>query len=61
MLGRRGREASPQASAGPAGFAAKADDLESLRGAVVDAASVGAGLWLSYLLHCSTSRSPRVP
>jgi hypothetical protein len=49
MLGRRGREASPQASAGLAGFAAKADDLESLRSAVVDGASVGAGLWLSYL------------
>jgi hypothetical protein len=33
----------------PAGFAAKATDLETLRSAVVDAASVGAGLWLSYL------------
>jgi uncharacterized protein YjbI with pentapeptide repeats len=30
-------------------FAGKARDLESLRDAVVDAASVGAGLWLSYL------------
>jgi len=30
-------------------FAAKAKDLEALRDAVVDAASVGAGLWLSYL------------
>ena len=49
MLGRRGREPFPQSRAGPAGFAAKADDLESLRGAVVDAASVGSGLWLSYL------------
>src|ERR1043165_7658882 len=31
------------------GFAAKAADLEALRGAVVDAANVGAGLWFSYL------------
>jgi hypothetical protein len=30
-------------------YAAKAKDLEALRDAVVDAASVGAGLWLSYL------------
>ncbi|MDT4741752.1 pentapeptide repeat-containing protein [Bradyrhizobium sp. WYCCWR 12699] len=30
-------------------FAAKANDLEALRGAVVDAANVSAGLWLSYL------------
>jgi uncharacterized protein YjbI with pentapeptide repeats len=30
-------------------FAVKAKDLEALRAAVVDAASVGAGLWLSYL------------
>src|ERR1700730_13861104 len=30
-------------------FAAKANDLQALRDAVVDAASVGAGLWLSYL------------
>ena len=30
-------------------LAAKADDLEALRTAVVDAAAVGAGLWLSYL------------
>lgn len=30
-------------------FAAKARDLESLRTAVVDAASVGAGLWFSYI------------
>jgi uncharacterized protein YjbI with pentapeptide repeats len=30
-------------------FAGKARDLEALRDAVVDAASVGAGLWLSYL------------
>jgi hypothetical protein len=49
MLGRRSREASPRVSTGAGGFAAKADDLESLRGAVVDAAGVGTGLWLSYL------------
>src|SRR3984893_4850245 len=30
-------------------FADKAKDLEALRNAVIDAASVGAGLWLSYL------------
>jgi len=30
-------------------FAGKARDLEALRDAVVDAAGVGAGLWLSYL------------
>ena len=33
----------------PPALAAKADDLEALRSAVVDAASVGAGLWISYL------------
>jgi uncharacterized protein YjbI with pentapeptide repeats len=36
---------SPSAQA----FAAKAKDLDALREAVVDAAGVGAGLWLSYL------------
>jgi hypothetical protein len=30
-------------------FAAQAKDLGALRDAVVDAASVGAGLWISYL------------
>src|ERR1700730_16930130 len=30
-------------------FAAKATDLQALRDAVVDAAAVGGGLWLSYL------------
>jgi hypothetical protein len=30
-------------------FAAKADDLEAIRDAVVDAASVSGGLWISYL------------
>ena len=33
----------------PADFAKKATDLQALRDAVVDAASVGGGLWLSYL------------
>src|SRR4051812_37883209 len=42
--------ASPaEASPNVAEFAAKARDLEALRTAVVDAAGVGAGLWLSYL------------
>src|SRR5438309_2106812 len=31
------------------GFSAKAADLQALRDAVVDAAAVGGGLWLSYL------------
>ncbi len=34
---------------GSANFAAKAKDLQALRDAVVDAASVGAGLWISFL------------
>ena len=33
----------------PPPLAAKANDLEALRTAVVDAANVGAGLWVSYL------------
>jgi hypothetical protein len=33
----------------PTAFAAKARDLQALRDAVVDAAGVGGGLWLSYL------------
>src|SRR6266446_4372199 len=40
-------ETQPPTSA-PA-FAAKATDLDALRGAVIDAAGVGAGLWFSYL------------
>ena len=39
---------SPEAPSAPA-IAAKADDLEAIRSAVVDAAGVSAGLWLSYL------------
>src|SRR5436190_20184757 len=39
------KRADPSAKA----FAAKAKNLEVLRDAVVDAASVGAGLWFSYL------------
>jgi hypothetical protein len=42
--------ATGQAStATPTGLAAKAHDLEAIRDAVVDAAAVSAGLWLSYL------------
>jgi hypothetical protein len=48
MLARRNRELPPQKSEA-ASFAAKATDPRALRDAVVDAASVGAGLWLSYL------------
>jgi hypothetical protein len=33
----------------PPALAAKADDLEAVRGAVVDAAGISIGLWLSYL------------
>jgi hypothetical protein len=40
---------SKAAETAAAAFAAKAKDLEALRTAVVDAASVGAGLWFSYL------------
>jgi hypothetical protein len=51
------RAASPATEAGaPAGstpdlpeFAKKGDDLEAIKKAVDDAASVGGGLWLSYL------------
>jgi hypothetical protein len=39
----------PQPAIPTAAMATKANDLEALRNAVVDAASVGAGLWLSYL------------
>lgn len=40
------------------GLADKAKDLQALRDAVVDAASVGAGLWFSYLFACSTFSLP---
>ena len=49
MLARRNRELPPQKSEAAASFADKATDLQALRDAVVDAASVGTGLWLSYL------------
>src|ERR1700751_3698705 len=39
-----------QVSAGATIFSAKAKDLGSLRDAVVDAAGVSVGLWLTYLL-----------
>src|SRR5271163_583492 len=42
-------ELSPQKTAEPTSFEAKAKDLGALRDAVVDAASVSTGLWLSYL------------
>src|SRR6516165_2363301 len=48
MLTRRNRDLLPQKT-GPTPFAAKAKDLGALHEAVVDAASVGAGLWVSYL------------
>src|SRR5215469_7550649 len=47
MLGGRSRE-FPSHHTEPA-LAAKATDLDALRTAVVDAAGVGTGLWLSYL------------
>ena len=48
MLTRRNRDLLPQKTE-PTPFRAKAKDLGALRDAVVDAASVGAALWLSYL------------
>jgi uncharacterized protein YjbI with pentapeptide repeats len=48
MLARRNRDLTAQKSE-PTPFAARAKDLGALRDAVVDAASVGAGLWISYL------------
>src|SRR5271156_3365648 len=48
MLSRRNRGASPKGTT-PAAFASKATDLQALRDAVVDAARVSTGLWLSYL------------
>jgi uncharacterized protein YjbI with pentapeptide repeats len=48
MLTRRNRDLLPQKTE-PTPFAARAKDLGALRDAVVDAAGVGAGLWISYL------------
>ena len=48
MLTRQGRDLPPQ-KAEPTPFAAKAKDLGALRDAVVDAVTVGAGFWVSYL------------
>jgi hypothetical protein len=48
MFTRRNRDLPPQKTE-TIPFAAKARDLGALRDAVVDAASVGAGLWISYL------------
>jgi hypothetical protein len=48
MLSRRNREPPPSRTE-LTSFAARAKDLGALRDAVVDAAGVGTGLWLSYL------------
>ena len=44
-----GTAEAPEAVAQLPPLAGKANDLDALRGAVVDAANVGAGLWVSYL------------
>jgi hypothetical protein len=48
MLTRWKRDLLPQRTE-PTPFAARAKDLGALRDAVVDAAGVGAGFWISYL------------
>src|SRR5262245_22675260 len=48
MLARRNREMVPQKTE-PTLFADRAKDLGTLRDAVVDAATVSTGLWISYL------------
>src|SRR5215469_6548362 len=48
MLAKRNQGLLPQKME-PTPFAARAKDLGALRDAVIDAASVGAGLWISYL------------
>ena len=48
MISRRSRE-PPRQRTESTPFAAKAKDLGALRDAIVDAAGVSAGLWLSYL------------
>ena len=47
---RLGEAASAPGEATLPAFASKAEDLEALKKAVDDAAAVGGGLWLSYLL-----------
>jgi Pentapeptide repeats (8 copies) len=47
--GRSEEDAEPPIAPGAESFAKKADDLESIRGAVDDAAAVGGALWFSYL------------
>jgi hypothetical protein len=49
MRAKRTFESRFSKASAPADFAAKATDLQALRDAVVDAAAVGGGLWLSYL------------
>ena len=48
MLFRRNRDLLPQKTK-PTPFAARAADLGALHDAVIDAAGVGAGFWISYL------------
>ena len=48
MIGRRNQE-FPSHKTEQTPFAARAQDLGALRDAVVDAAGVSTGLWLSYL------------
>src|SRR4030088_711723 len=43
-------KSEPPEALGLPALAAKANDLEAIRSAVVDAAGISAGLWLSYLL-----------
>jgi hypothetical protein len=50
---RAERQAPPSAAADLPAIAAKADDLEEIKKAVEDAASVSGGLWLSYLFVLS--------
>jgi hypothetical protein len=47
--GRSEEDAEPPIAPGAESFAKKADDLESIRAAVDDAAAVGGALWFSYL------------
>jgi hypothetical protein len=54
---------APEPTPSGTDFVEKAKDLEALRSAVIDAASIGAGLWPSYLFalfylphRCSPSR-----
>ena len=48
-VGSNADEASAGPPPEPPPLAAKANDLDALRAAVIDAANVGAGLWISYI------------